>query len=151
MRKAVISDASCLIALDNIGELDVLQKVYGQIVTTETVANEFGKPLPNWAKIQNPKDLVLVNVLEASLDEGEASAIALAVEIRDCTLILDDLAARKFAQQMNLELTGTLGVLVRAKNLGVLPALRPVIARLRAVNFRVSERVEREIYAQTGE
>lgn len=151
MRKTIISDASCLIALDNIGELDILQKVYGQIVTTQTVAHEFGKPLPGWAQIRNPEDLVLVNVLEASLDEGEASAIALAVEIRDCILILDDLAARKFAQQLNLNLTGTLGVLVKAKKMGVLKAMRPLIEKLKAVNFRVSTKVELEIYKQVGE
>ncbi len=151
MRETVIADASCLIALDNIGELEVLQKVYGQITTTQTVANEYENPLPIWAKIQNPKDQVLVNVLEASLDEGEASAIALAIEIRNCTLILDDFAARNFAKQMNLKLTGTLGILIKAKNMGVLPAIRPVIFKLKAVNFRISEKIEKEIYAQSGE
>ena len=45
MPKAIISDTSCFIILTNIGELDLLQKVYGQIVTTPEIAAEFGEPL----------------------------------------------------------------------------------------------------------
>lgn len=151
MHKVIISDASCLIALENIDQLGILKKLYGQIVTTQTVATEFGNQLPDWIQIQNPDDLLLVEGLEASLDKGEASAIALAIEVKNCTLIVDDLAARKFAAQLKIEITGTLGILVKAQKSGVLPALRPVIEQLKAVNFRISEKVEQEIYIQTGE
>jgi predicted nucleic acid-binding protein len=46
MHKAIISDTSCLILLDKIGELEILLKLFGQILTTPEVANEFGLPLP---------------------------------------------------------------------------------------------------------
>lgn len=151
MHKVIISDASCLIALENIDQLGILKKLYGQIVTTQTVATEFGNQLPDWIQIQNPDDLLLVEGLEVSLDKGEASAIALAIEVKNCTLIVDDLAARKFAAQLKIEITGTLGILVKAQKSGVLPALRPVMEQLKAVNFRISEKVEQEIYRQTGE
>lgn len=45
MPKAIISDTSCFIVLTNIGKLDLLQKVYGQIITTPEIAAEFGEPL----------------------------------------------------------------------------------------------------------
>lgn len=151
MHKIIISDASCLIALDNIDELSVLANLYGQVVTTQTIAEEFGKVLPDWIQIQNPADLLLVKGLEASLDAGEASAIALAIEVQECTIILDDLAARKFAAQLQLEITGTLGVLIKAKNQGIISSLRPIIQKLKGVSFRISEKVEYEIYRQTNE
>ena len=45
MRKVVISDTSCFITLDKIGELDILQKLYGSVVTTPQIAKEFGAEL----------------------------------------------------------------------------------------------------------
>ncbi len=52
MPKTIISDTSCFIVLTNIGELDLLQKVYGQIVTTVEIATEYGEALPDWVIIE---------------------------------------------------------------------------------------------------
>lgn len=49
--KTIISDTSCFIVLQNIGELDLLHKVYGEVLTTAIVAEEFGEDLPEWVKI----------------------------------------------------------------------------------------------------
>lgn len=46
MHKAIISDTSCLILLEKIGELELLRKLFGVIITTQEVASEFGLPLP---------------------------------------------------------------------------------------------------------
>jgi len=54
--------------------------------------------------------------LELQLDKGEASAIALALEIQDSTLILDDFKARKVAEKLGLKITGTLGLMILPKN-----------------------------------
>jgi len=54
--KTIISDTSCFIILSNVDELDLLQKVYGEIITTSTIADEFGDQLPDWVKIQNVSD-----------------------------------------------------------------------------------------------
>ena len=56
MHKAIISDTSCLILLDKIGELKILNKLFGIIITTPEVAIEFGQPLPSWVEIQQPSD-----------------------------------------------------------------------------------------------
>lgn len=53
-------------------------------------------------------------MLQATLDPGEASAIALGSELQGL-LIVDDLKARKMASELQLDYTGTLGVLVEAK------------------------------------
>ncbi len=89
MQKTILSDTSCLIILNKIGELELLHYVFGEIVITSDVANEYGLQLPKWISIHNPQNKNYQQILEASVDKGEASAIALAVESGDCLLIID--------------------------------------------------------------
>jgi len=57
MQATIISDTSCLILLEKIGELYLLQKLFGKIITTQIVADEFGSRLPEWISIQNPNEI----------------------------------------------------------------------------------------------
>jgi predicted nucleic acid-binding protein len=97
MPRIIISDTSCPIILNKIGELDLLQKVYGQITTTIEIAAEFGDPLPDWIEVVIVKEKDKQRLLEMQIDKGESSAIALALEYSDSLLILDDNKARKIA------------------------------------------------------
>ncbi len=54
MQKTIISDTSCLILPEKIGELDLLHEVFGEILVTQDIADEYGSILPNWISIQNP-------------------------------------------------------------------------------------------------
>ena len=89
MQKTILSDTSCLILLEKIGELNLLHEVFGEILITQEVADEYDLTIPEWISIQNPTDKNYQKTLEASVDKGEASAIALAVELVDCLLIID--------------------------------------------------------------
>jgi predicted nucleic acid-binding protein len=151
MHKAIISDTSCLILLDKIDELEILHKLYGTIITTEEVAIEFGLPLPSWIEIKQPADKNYQSIIEASIDKGEASAIALAVEYIDCLLIIDDLKGRKFAHQLGLTVIGTFGVILDAKLTGIIPSVKPVLAKIKQTNFRISEIMETWILTRAGE
>ena len=151
MKKLVISDASCLIVLAKINHLDLLKNNYGEIIVTPEIANEFGKGLPDWILIRATSKTSLKSLLEESIDLGESSAIALAYEIGDCTIILDDLKARKIAASMNLDITGTLGVIAKAKQNGVIPAVKPVFDLILKTDFRVSEKLIQRILKQLGE
>lgn len=151
MRKAIISDTSCLILLDKIGELDLLHKLFGTIITTNEVAAEFGLQLPPWIEIKGTKDKNYQTIIEASVDKGEASAIALAIEIEDSLLIIDDLKGRKFAHQLGLKITGTIGVIIEAKLLGIIPSVKPLLTKMRQTNFRLSEKLEQIILKNAGE
>ncbi len=123
MHKAIISDTSCLILLDKIGELEILNKLFGIIFTTPEVANEFGLPLPSWIELKQPLENTYQSIIEASIDKGEASAIALALELDDCLLIIDDLKGRKYASQIGIPIIGTIGIIVDAKLAGSYPLL----------------------------
>jgi len=151
MQAIIISDTSCLIILDKIDELSLLQKLYDRVITTQLVADEFGKQLPHWISIENTSNASIQLVLEATLDKGEASAIALALEQKDCLLIIDELRGRKLARQFGLTITGTLGVLVQAKLNGYIPAIKPLLDKIKQTDFRLSEQLVQETLKLAGE
>ena len=151
MPEFIIADASCLIVLTKIGRLDLLHRLYGTVTTTPVVAAEYGLPLPEWMKLEVAADAARQQHLTLLVDAGEASAIALALEIPGCTLILDDYKARRLAEQLAVQLTGTFGVLLRAKRRGLVPAVRPLLERIRQTNFRFSAALEMEVLKQAEE
>jgi predicted nucleic acid-binding protein len=151
MHKTIISDTSCFIILANIGEIELLQKLYGQITTTIEIASEFGEPLPDWVDIVSVNDKSKQKLLELQIDKGESSAIALALETNDCTIILDDIKARKIASLLGLNYTGTIGVIVKAKLQGVIPSIKPLIEKIREANFRLSREIELQALKQANE
>jgi predicted nucleic acid-binding protein len=151
MPKTIISDTSCFILLSKIGELDLLQKLYGEIFTTSVIAEEFGEELPNWVKIQDSTDKFRIQILEIQIDKGESSAIALALEIPESTLILDDIKARKIAQGLGLNFTGTIGIIIKAKLQNIISSIEPIIEKIKQTNFRISPEVERQAYIQAKE
>jgi predicted nucleic acid-binding protein len=151
MPKIVISDTSCLIILHNIGELDLLQKVYKKVITTSEIANEFKKELPNWIIIENAIDKKYLKLLETQIDLGEASAIALAAEKKNPLLLLDDLKARKLATKLNLKYTGTIGLINKAKQKGIIKNVKPLINKLLKTNFRISQNIIDEILRLNNE
>jgi predicted nucleic acid-binding protein len=151
MPKTIISDTSCFIILANIGELDLLHKVYGQIVTTPDIATEYGEPLPEWVEIVTVKDQYRQQLLEMQIDKGESSAIALALETQNCTLILDDYKARKIAEQLGITFTGTIGVIIKAKLKGIIPSIKPLLEKIKQTNFRLSEDIELQALKEANE
>jgi predicted nucleic acid-binding protein len=151
MLKTVIADSSCFIILSNIGELTLLSKVFGQVVTTIEVSEEFGEPLPDWVEIKASSDKYRKQILEMQVDKGEASAIALALEIDGCTLIVDDYKARKIAVSLGIEITGTLGVIIKAKLNGTIPSIKPYLEKIKRTDFRMSEELLLQALRESGE
>jgi predicted nucleic acid-binding protein len=148
--KIVIADTTCFILFDNIGELKILKALFGTVITTSVIAREFGTELPAWVEIRDVKDLQFQSTLD--IDAGEASAIALAVESTEPSLlIIDDNKGRKVARRLNLNVTGSLGVFLKAKRAGIIPAIKPIIEKIQKTNFRQSEAILQEILFLAGE
>ena len=76
------------------------------------------------------------------IDKGESSAIALALETPDCTVILDDYKARKVAERLGINVTGTIGVIIKAKLRGIIPSIKPLIEKIKQTDFRLSPEIE---------
>ncbi len=151
MHSTIISDTSCLIVLSNIDELDLLQKLYGQVITTIEVATEYGQILPDWISIKAPADAYSQKILEMQIDKGEASAIALALEITGSIVILDDYKARRIAEKLGMKITGTVGVLIKAKLNGIINSVKPFFDKIRKTDFRLTDEIENQALKEAGE
>lgn len=151
MPKIIIADTSCFILLSNIGELELLHKVYGEITTTLDIAIEYGEVLPDWVTIAKVVDTNMQHFLEQQIDRGESSAISLALETTHTTIILDDSKARRVAKQLNLNVTGTIGVIVKAKLKGIIPSIKPILEKIKETNFRLTPAIEKEALKEANE
>jgi len=147
----IITDTSCLIALTKINVLHLLHELYEHVVITEEIYAEFGEPLPEWIEIKQVANKKYQQLLENTLDKGEASAIALAIELEEVLLVVDDLKGRKEAERLGLKITGTLGILFRMKQMGKLSVLKPYLEVLQTVGFRVAPAVIEKILQKSGE
>jgi len=147
----VIADASVLIIFDKLECIDILQKIYQNIFTTPEISQEFNKPLPEWIKIESIQDQKYLKFIRTRVDLGEATAIALAAEKDNPLLILDDLKARKLAKQLGMKITGTLGVINKAKELGIIEKVKPLVDQLKETDFRISENVIGNLLKRNGE
>lgn len=140
MSNNIVSNASPLIALSAIGKADLLAEVFSTVLVPPAVQREVqagNQSLPRKAAIMHalkskwvefvPAPInPMVRVLRDRLGAGEAEAIALAME-RKLPVLIDDLPARKSAADLNLDVTGTLGVLARAKLNGAIREVKPLI------------------------
>jgi len=150
MPKNIITDTSCLVLLEKIDELNILQKLFNTICITDIIAEEFGSELPVWIQKKEVKDKKYQQILETTVDPGETSAIALALQIHG-KLILDDMKARRLASELSIDFTGTLGVLVEAKKSGYISLLRDVLYRIKKTNFYMSNKLEEKLLNSVGE
>lgn len=151
MEKIIISDTTCLILLTNLGVLELLQSLFASITITPEVRREFGDELPAWIEIKPVSNQQQFSVLRLMVDEGEASAIALGLEMPDALLIIDERKGRKIAQYLGIQTIGTLGVLLEGKKEGHILALRPLIDKIEQTNFRVSKELLNAILVKAGE
>jgi predicted nucleic acid-binding protein len=150
MSQVIISDTSCLILLEKIGRMEILKAMFEQVVVTEEVAEEFGA-LPNWIDVKPLKDKQLFNELRLELGSGEASSIAFAIEVEGSLLIIDERKGRKKAEELGLSIIGSLGVLLKAKQKGVIPSLLEVIQEINKTDFRISEAIKLKLLGEAGE
>ena len=118
---------------------------------TPEVANEYGKDLQTWMKVIKVKDQQKQSEFEKMVDLGEASAIALALELPDSVLIIDDKRGRILAANLNISITGTLGTLLKAKQLNVISKVKPYLEKLKQIDYRISKEIELEVLNRAEE
>ncbi|NBC05675.1 MAG: DUF3368 domain-containing protein [Bacteroidetes bacterium] len=149
--KVVIADTSCLIVYDKIQRLDILRKTFPELIITQQVGEEFGT-LPDWLNISiiEEKDELYLELLN-NLGRGEASSIALASQMKNSLLIIDEKKGRIAALKHGISIIGSLGVLVEAKRKGVIVSVREALSKIEETNFRVSESIKKKVLEKAGE
>lgn len=161
----IVSDTSPIFYLARIGRLSVLRepdgrvlvpdKVWSEALAAEAVFPRVGDALresrgQGWINIR--KVSASPNPLLAALDLGEAEAILLACELGAGLLIIDEKLGREAAEQMGLDVCGTLGVLVAAKQQGLISKIAPELRRLRLeTSFRFTPELEGFVLCEAGE
>jgi predicted nucleic acid-binding protein len=73
------------------------------------------------------------------------------METDDCTIILDDYKARKVAEQLGLDITGTIGVIIKAKLNGVIPSIKPYLEKISQTDFRITDDLKEQAMKEAGE
>ncbi len=159
----IVSNTSPISNLVIIGEISLLQQIYPKVFIPPAVYSELTR-LPilqptilslldtGWLEIQTPTDLQLLNILSQTLDPGEAEAIALAVELSANRLLIDERLGRSVAANYGLKIRGLLGILVNAKQQGLIPVLKTILDRLiDQAGFRVSPTLYARTLQEVGE
>jgi len=151
----VVSDTSAITSLLQTGRLDLLEKLFRQILIPEAVRNELLKThssLPSYLRCEPVQDLAYVQSLLLEIDLGEAEAIVLAKERSADVLLMDEIAGRRVAAREGLRFIGLMAVLVQAKQNSLIQSVRDLTAELeRVADFRVSERIKTLAFQQAGE
>lgn len=152
LSKVFLVDASCLIVLGNIGGLHLLRETLGKVHTTKEVLEEWKYEHPEWLRVVAFENKAVYLDFRKGLGKGESSLLAYAISNPDdVLLILDEQKARKKAKQLELHFLGTVGVLLRAKSLGIIEHLKPWLERCQNDGFYLSPALVNRILTQVGE
>ncbi len=156
-----VVNASPIISLANIGYANILIEssshlVIPQAVETEILAGPDNDPAIQW--IQDPgKDyvqdigIVLPLITGWDLGSGESEVLTWSYQYPSYKVVLDDLAARKFAQTFKISICGTIGVIVQAKKLELVPNVKPLLNKLIEMDFRIDQNLYHTALQIVGE
>lgn len=141
----VVADSSPLIVLVEIGRIDILPTLFGKVIIPPEVSDELAQAKrpqsirtfittpPAWLYQQTPSSVDSIPMLHP----GETSAISLAIELHADLLLIDEVLGRKAAVARRIAVTGTIGVVERAADQGLLD-LKETFDRIKNTDFWIS-------------
>lgn len=159
----MVSDTSAIINLASVRQLDLLRQLYGKIAIPQAVYHEItvvgaGQPgatevqTSEWIETREVANDALTAALQMELDVGEAETIALAVELKADLLLLDESLGRTLASRLGLKFIGLLGVLIEAKDRGLVPSIKPILDSLiTKAGFWISDQLYARVLQEAGE
>ncbi len=159
----VVSNTTPLIGLAQIGRFELLQLLFGEVYIPEavyaeavTAGREEGGAKQeilsaDWIKTTSVQDHLAVEVLLDEMDLGEAETIVLARELEAEWVLMDERKGRRKLAQLGMNRIGTLGILLKAKQTGLLGKIRPEVEKLRQQSFSISQEVIDAILQQANE
>lgn len=163
MRKVIVNSTP-IIALCHINQFELFKKLYGVIYVPDAVYREISAKQDSvckskvdqavsdgWLIIESIHNILAKSLYKTQLHDGEVEVMILAKELSANLVVIDDLNARKHAQYLKLPVTGTLGVLVKSKQLGYVEHLRPLLLKMREHHIYVSEGLVTKCLQLVGE
>lgn len=151
MRKVIVNSTP-LIALCHVNQLEVLKSIYGEVTIPQAVYNEISAKQDSickkqvdaalsWIHVESIQNEMAKTMYKIQLHEGEVEVMILAKETEADLVIIDDSNAKKHARYLDLTVTGTLGVLIKAKNDGYISELKPLLKEMVTKNIYLSDKV----------
>lgn len=161
MRKVVVNTTP-LIALSHVGQLDILKKLYGEIIIPEAVYRELAVKTESickkavdgsleWIRVENINNQMAKAMYKTQLHDGEVEVMILSKEITADVVIIDDANAKKHAKYLGLPVTGTLGVLIKAKQEGYINELKSILHQMSKNGIYISQSLIELCLRQVGE
>lgn len=162
MPETVISNTSPIYYLNQLNLLYILNKMYGEIYIPKAVVSELkegerlGLNVPfikeiTWIKIKKVSIPATLIGMIPDFGKGEAEVLSLACEYKNTLLIIDEKVGRNIARLNQFKITGTAGVLMKAKKNGYIKSLKPYFLRLKELRFYLSDKVINDIFKISGE
>lgn len=158
----VVCDSIALIGLAKVGKIELLRKLFSQVIIPEAVfaevvlqgkgkqGSEEVKNAP-WTRVERVKDKRAVELLSRHLNKGEAEVLILGKELRADWLVIDEDEARDSAFSADLKVIGLAGILLVAKDLGYIKEIKPLLDELRSKNFWIGSIVYETILKEAKE
>ncbi len=156
----VVADTTPIISLLKLNRLELLHRLYKHIYIPFAVYKEleagkskaFYKEISeiDWMHIQKIQNKQAVKYF-LDLDAGEAEAIVLATELNADLIILDEKLGRFHAKRADLKVTGTIGILIKAKSEGLVEKLKPLLDELTKKDVWISEKLKNVVLKKVGE
>jgi predicted nucleic acid-binding protein len=161
----VVSDTSPILGLAAIDYLELLREQFGAVLIPPAVLAELksetdfrGAALirqaleSGWLEMRQVQNISLTRALSIELDQGEAQALTLAVDLGLDIIAMDEYQGRIHARAMGLKPVGVLGILLRAKKTGHIDSLKTSMDSLRKeIGFFIADDLYKEILKQAGE
>jgi predicted nucleic acid-binding protein len=161
VRSDLVINTGPVLALAAAGSLDILRDIFANVTVPYEVVQEieaggrtqFAREefrAASWLDKRSATIYVPL-LLQSTLDPGEAAVVALATSEKIATVAIDETVGRRVARLHGLTVTGSLGILIRAKQQGAAITLRTAIAGMRQHGIWLSEALEKECLRITGE
>jgi predicted nucleic acid-binding protein len=151
----VVSDTSPLTALLAVGQADLLQKLFFEVVIPEAVEKELRRmhaELPGWLHVRRVQNLSKPKAYAQFVDAGEAEAIALAEELKADRLLIDERKGRRLAREHGVPVVGLLGIVLLAKQARMISSARELLERLdREAGIYLAEELKNQALQKIGE
>ena len=159
----VVSDTTPLIGLSSIGRLEFLRELFDDVYIPQAVFDEtvtFGREEgkaklvvsnANWIHVVEVKDRLAVNILLDEMDLGEVETIILASELNADWVLMDEKKGRRKLSQLNIPKIGTVGILLKGKQLGLVSNLKSELESLQKSGFSISQLVIEEVLKMADE
>ncbi|KAA3662962.1 MAG: DUF3368 domain-containing protein [Chloroflexi bacterium] len=159
----VVSNTTPLIGLASIQKFHLLHQLFGTIHIAQAVFDEVvtdGHEISGaktetsaavWIETRTIQDELAVEVLLDELDRGEAETIVLAREMNADLVLMDEKKGRRKLVQLNIMKIGTVGILLKAKQVGLIPSIQTDLIHLRELGFSISQPVIDAVLKQANE